>query len=197
MGFTSNPVAVSGRLWPGVVILFVLLLASAAPVEADTTARINAVASATVPAGIAIAVAAKDGSERTAVLQSEIELALRKCGYVVDPQGPWQLQFATAVEILPRDRSILRLMGRVGSDSRADLGVEVPLPQWPGQASPESVYRYNVWMTLGQSGRPAIWQGAATAVGSDGESTAIEAALAAALLARFGETLADQPLSLP
>lgn len=159
--------------------------------------QINAVASATIPAGVPIAVTAKDESGRNGVLQAQIEAALQARGFVVDPQAAWQLQFATALDAMRNGRPIIRLMGRVGSNSRADMGVELPLPQWPGQGSGDTVYRYNVSMTLGERGRPAIWQGAATAVRPERDSIATDRALAGALLDRFGETIPDQPLALP
>ena len=164
---------------------------------AESNGRIESVASAPLPPHVSIAVAAKEASERNDVLQPAIEAMLRRRGYSIDAHGPWQLQFATTVELSPRDRSIVHLLGRIGSDSRADLGLEVPLPQWPGTVAPEPIYRYTVWMTLGQTGRPAIWQGAATTVLAKGESLATDRALADALLAVLGKSVASQPLALP
>lgn len=187
--------SLSGRL--AAVILSLGVTATTA--SATPTGTISAVASAPLPPQISIAVAAKEANERNDVLQPAIEAMLSRRGYRVDAQGSWQLQFATAVEILPRDRSMVHLRGRIGSDSKADLGLEVPLPQWPWPAAPgsSSVYRYTVWMTLGATGRPAIWQGAASTVLAKGESLATDQALADALLAILGKSVASQPLELP
>ena len=202
---TMNRFAVS-RLSPrrlGVVLAATMVVAGYdavgghAAIAAETVGSIHAVASAPAPRGVAIAVAPKETGERSAVLQPIIEDELRAQGYAVDANASWQLRFATAVDIVPRDRSLLRLQGHVGSDSRANVGLEVPLPQWPGPASPGSVYQYNVWMSLGQAGRPAIWQAAATAVIADRESLGAESWLARTLIAVFGQTIPDQPLQLP
>lgn len=187
------------RLLPSAVVSVITAaaIAAASTAAAEMNGQINAVASATIPAGVPIAVTAKDESGRNGVLQAQIEAALQARGFVVDPQAAWQLQFATALDAMRNGRPIIRLMGRVGSNSRADMGVELPLPQWPGQGSGDTVYRYNVSMTLGERGRPAIWQGAATAVRPERDSIATDRALAGALLDRFGETIPDQPLALP
>lgn len=178
-------------------LIAIAAFASVASVSAETSGQINAVASATLPPGVAIAVAAMDESDRNGVLQPQIEAALRARGFIVDPQAAWQLRFATALDAMRSGQTTIRLKGSVGSNSRANMAVELPLPQWPGQGSGDTVYRYNVSMTLGERGRPAIWQGAATAIRLDGDSIATDRALAAALLDRFGETIPEQPLTLP
>ncbi|WP_223291578.1 hypothetical protein [Defluviicoccus vanus] len=183
------------------VAMILTLGVTATAASARPSGSISAVASAPLPPQISIAVAAKEANERNGVLQPAIEAMLSRRGYRVDAQASWQLQFATTVEILPRDRSMVHLRGRIGSDSKADLGLEVPLPQWPGSAPPgsaaASVYRYTVWMTLGATGRPAIWQGAASTVLAKDESLATDQALADALLAVLGKSVASQPLELP
>lgn len=168
----------------------------ATEVQAETTGEVNTVATAPVPQGIAVAVAARDASERSAILLPEVERALRARGYVIDPRSPWSL-LVSAADDAQRDRSRIQLQGRVGSASRPDLGVEVALPKWPGPTSAEGLHHYNVSMTFGQSGRPALWQGSGTAVQLDQESLATDKALAVAVIARFGETVTGWPVPLP
>ncbi|NJO67555.1 MAG: hypothetical protein HC826_00855, partial [Rhodospirillales bacterium] len=106
----------------------------------------------------------------------------------IDPLGQWQLRYRVSVHANGSDQLPLRLLGRIGSESRADLGIEFALPSIPGWETPSTTYRYNVWMSFGQQGHPPIWQGAATAVATARDSTTIDRTLATALLAVFGQT---------
>jgi hypothetical protein len=171
-------------------------LGIATTAHAETTGEVNAVAAAPVPQGIAVAVTARDANERSAILLPEVERALRAQGYGIDPQSPWKL-LVSAADDEQRDLSLLRLQGRIGSDSRPDLGVEVALPKWPGPTSAAALHHYNVSMTFGESGRPPLWQGSGTAVRLDQQSLATDKALAAAVIARFGETVTGWPVPLP
>ena len=182
------------RLATGLVLI-ATFPAGGLAAEADR-ATLRATGTAGPPAGAAVAVDARDGGERTRLLLPEIEDALRARGFAVSAEAAWRLSVATAVTAEPPGRGPFRVYGTLGSSSRADMAVEVPLPQWPGPRQEAPFYRYNVAMTLGRAGRPATWQGAASAVLATADALAIERTLATALIAHLGETVADVPVPI-
>ncbi len=157
---------------------------------------LRATGTARPPEGATVAVGSFDTGERTGLLLPEIEDALRMQGFTVSAEAPWRLTVATAVTAEPAVRGPLRVYGTIGSSSRANMALEVPLPQWPGPRQDAPLYRYNVAMTLGEPGRPAIWQGSASAVAATADALAVDRQLATALVGRLGESVADAPVPL-
>jgi hypothetical protein len=194
---TAHSVIARRRSAIAATLLCFALLTWARPALAEPTAVVRTLASAPVPPGIAIAVSVTDATARAGRLQPLLEAWLREAGHGIDAASPWRLQVTLAVTPLRRDGSGVRVLGSLGSESRADVGVELPLPQWPGAGGASGRFRYNVAMTLGQAGRPAIWQGAATTLRDEADDLATERRLARLILARLGRSTGEEPVALP
>lgn len=152
---------------------------------AATTATIEATAGGPLDAGSRIALVTADPGERTRLLLPAIARVLAARGFVIDDAADLRLKVAAAVGA-GSDRPPFRLEGTIGSDSRPDVTLEVPLPEWPGRRREDPGYRLAIAMTLGAGGRPALWQGSATMRRPTPDDLAAEQALAATLAARVG-----------
>ncbi|MFO1152955.1 MAG: hypothetical protein U1E42_04680 [Rhodospirillales bacterium] len=181
------------------VFLAALAIATATiPIAVGTAAEqasLQAVGRISLPPGTAIAVAAGDDNERTHLLLPAIEDALRARGLAASPEPPsaWRLLVTTTTG--EPDAGSVRLSGSIGSNSRPDVTVELPLPQWPGPRQP-AAYLYGVAMTLDRPGGAVVWQGSASAALANADALVIHTRLASALVGHLGETVAKAPIPL-
>ena len=119
---------------------------------------------------------------------------LRSVRHWIPWPAAWRLIVTTTTTAEP-DMGSFRITGTVGSNSRPDVMVELPLPQWPGPRQP-APYLYGIAMTLDRPGGPVLWQGSASAALASGDAPAIEARLATALVGHLGESVAKVSVPL-
>lgn len=177
-------------------LLVIILMPPPPAAGAGAEALLEAVASAPPAAGTAIAIVAGDSGERTALLLPAVADALAGRGFTVDPRAELRLQVAATVVRLAGDGGRFRLHGSVGSASRPDVTLELPLPEWPGPRQGRDDYRYGITMLLGTPGRPSLWQGTAAAWRPTADDLAAEQRMAAALAARLGERVRAEPVAI-
>ena len=128
---------------------------------------VNAVGEAAIPAGAPIAVVAKEFTDLNSRLQEVVERALADRGFTVAPNAPLILSFD--VEMSSETNDIEHRGGGniVGS---GEPGAEQPEIQEPqvkipldGDDGGDVGSRHSLSFTMGQDGRPPIWQGSVTA----------------------------------
>jgi hypothetical protein len=177
-----------GHRWRREAAAIVVAATFLPSVAAAGIATIDAIGGPPLPPGAAIAVVAADPDARMNVLLPAVAAALAAQGIRIDEAAPLRLTLVATVASVAADRGPFRLHGTIGSSSRPDVSLEVPLPAWPGPERRDPQFRYSVAMTLAAAGAPPLWQGSAAAMRPSGDDLKAQEALAVRLAERIGQS---------